>query len=263
MIALERRKRIYEIALTRGAVGVTELAAMFSAAENTIRTDLGVLEQEGKLVRSRGGAMLKETGQPVPPYQQVRDANMLQKSWIAEAAAAYLPRTGSIFINAGSTTNQLALRILDSHGFEVFTNSPEIATYLASNRRIPVSLIGGKIVSESMETDGSFSTDLLNGMYWDAAFVGITAVDMEHGITSINLACAQMEAMVMRNSRMVIGLCDSSKLGRFSRARAGDIEMINVLVTDFEADSRIVEAIEALGVTVVKAGAIMEESNES
>lgn len=259
MIALERRKRIYEIALQKGAVAVTELAAMLSAAENTIRTDLMYLEKEGKLIRSRGGAVLKENGQPMPPYQQVRDSNMLQKSWIAEAAVAYIPVSGTAFINAGSTTHQLALRLPDNSSAEIFTNSPEIAAFLVSNKHLSTSLIGGKLVQESMETDGSYSKDLLESVYWDTAFVGITALDIEHGITSINLACAEMESMVIKNSRLAIGLCDSSKLGKFSRVRACDIKALDILITDIDADQKIVKKITDQGVKVITAGLNMED----
>lgn len=263
MIALERRKRIYELALQKGAVGVAELASLLDAAENTIRADLSYLENEGKLIRSRGGAVLRESAQPMPPYQQVRDANMLSKSWIAEAALAYIPQSGSVFINAGTTAHQLAIRIPDSSAIDLFTNSPDIAMYLASNKHLPVSLIGGRMVQESMETDGSFSRDLLGNIYWDAAFIGITALDIEHGITSINIACARMEASIIDNSRLAVGLCDSSKLGKFSRVRSCDINKLDVLITDTDADPRLLGKITDLGVRVITAGELSDSISSS
>ena len=252
MISAERRKRIYELALQRGSVSVSELAHELDAAENTIRADLDAMDKEGKLVRSRGGAVLKESGQPALPYSQIRDANMQQKALIAAAAVQFLPESGPVFINAGTTTYQLCLRFSELHKFDLTTNSPEIALY-ATGRGLDVSLVGGKLIAESMETDGSLDIEMLESVYWDAAFIGLTAIDIEHGITSINIPCSQMEAAVMRNSRLVVGLCDSSKLGRFARARAGDITMLNVLITDSGADPEMIKSIREMGVEVIVA----------
>lgn len=252
MIAAERRKRIYELALQRGSVSVSELAQELDAAENTIRSDLDSMDREGKLVRSRGGAVVRETGQPVLPYSQIRDSNMQLKAHIAAAAVQFLPEAGSVFINAGSTTHQLCLRLSELHKFDLTTNSPEIALY-AVGRGMEVSLVGGKIIAESQETDGSLNGEMLEGVYWDAVFIGLTALDIEHGITSINIPCSHMEASVMRNSRLVVGLCDSSKIGRFARARAGDISMLNILITDSGADPEFLRLVREMGVEVIVA----------
>lgn len=253
MIAAERRRQIFERALQQGSVSVSDLATSLNVAENTIRYDLDILTKEGKLVRSHGGAVIKETGIPMPPYSQVRDANMFQKSRIAAAAAEFLPESGCIFINAGSTTYQLALRIQDFHRFDVTTNSPEIATYLATNSSIEVELLGGKMIKDSKETDGSQAEELLERTYWDTAFLGISALDLDHGITSVTYACALMESRVMENSKKVIALCDSSKLGRYARTQVGPISLIDVLITDAGAKPSIVSALRNEGIQVITA----------
>lgn len=253
MIAAVRRRRIYELALQHGSVSVSELAAELGVADNTIRYDLDALARDGKLVRSHGGAVIKETGLPMPPYSQIRGSNMLEKSWVAAAAIDFLPETGSIFINPGSTTYQLALRIQDQNGLEITTNSPEIATYLAANTRSDINLLGGRMVKESLESDGTLSTDALDRLYWDVAFMGISAIDMDHGITSLNLTCAILENKVMEHSAKVIGLCDSSKLGRFARAKVGELNLLDVFITDKEAKPAAIEALKEQGIEVVLA----------
>lgn len=262
LIVAERRRRIYELALSRGAVSVSDLAESLGVAENTIRADLKALDGIGKLVRSYGGATVKETGLPAPPYPQTREAHLLEKSWIGAAALDYLPDDGSVFINAGTTTLQLAMRFDERHLVEVTTNSPEIAVHLAANSRAEISLIGGRIVRDSLETDGTLSSGPMRDLYWDVAFVGISAIDLDHGITSINLPCAEMERNVMEHARKVIGLCDSSKLGRFARARTGPVTLLDVLITDNSADPETVAAIGELGVQVVLAGPVSSATQE-
>jgi DeoR/GlpR family transcriptional regulator of sugar metabolism len=226
---------------------------MLGVAENTVRNDLDALQREGKLVRSHGGAMLKEEGLPAPPYSQVRDQHQLEKSWIGLAAAHFLPDTGSVFINAGSTTYQLALNIRE-HQIDVATNSPEIAVYLTGSRSVPVDLIGGRMLKESMETDGAWSCDYLDRLYWDVVFYGVTAIDSEHGITSVSLAIAEFETKVAQHGSKVVGLCDSSKFGRFARAQVGPVGLLDVLVTDINVKPAVVEMLRAEGIEVVVAG---------
>lgn len=251
LIAAERRHRIYELALLDGAVSVSDLAGTLGVVENTIRRDLDILHREGKLIRSYGGATVKERNLLAPPYSQTRGTNTLEKSWIGQAALEYLPSTGSIFINAGSTTYQMVARMPNDICMHIGTNSPEIAIYLASNTSADVDLHGGRIIPESLETDGSMAWDVLENLFWDVSFLGISAIDLEHGITSIDMNVARLEKKIMQNSRKVIALCDSSKFGRFSHVRSGPISSIDVLITDKNVNLAIVEALRASGIEVV------------
>ena len=55
----------------------------------------------------------------------------------------------------------------EHHQIRVTTNSPETASYLSSNTSVQTSLLGGNIIQESMEIDGSSSLDALDRLYWD------------------------------------------------------------------------------------------------
>lgn len=251
MIAAERRRRIYEVALKEGSVTVGNLAELLDVAENTVRNDLDILHTEGKLIRSHGGAVVTESSSFAMPYTQTRDAHIEEKAKIGEAATGMLPSAGSVFINAGSTTYQMAIRMQKSPSLHVTTNSPEIALYLTSNMICKVDLIGGCMVQESLETDGSLADEILDSLYWESCFLGVSAIDSVRGITSINMQIAQLEKKIMEHSEKVVILCDSSKFNRFSRAKAGGINMINVLITDSAVDEPFIQEISAFGTKVI------------
>ncbi len=253
LIAAERRRRIYDLALRRGAVSVSELAAALRVAENTIRNDLDALEREGKLQRSHGGAVLKDQGRPAPPYQEMRVSHLVEKSWIGQAAARFLPDTGSVFINSGSTAYQLALNIREGMGFQVTTNSPEIAILIASNTSVPVDLLGGRMLRDSLETDGSLSEDPLESLYWDVVFYGMTAIDAEHGITSTSLQAAKLDRRILSHGRRVVGLCDSSKFGLYASVKVGPLTLLDVMVTDSKARPEHIQMLQDAGIEVVVA----------
>lgn len=254
VIAAERRRRIYDIAQKQGSVSVVSLAKVLNVAENTIRHDLDVLHNEGKLIRSHGGAMVCESGSPSAPYSQTREAHMIEKEYIGTAAIEYLPESGSIFINAGTTTFQMVKRMPRNISLHVTTNSPEIAIYLTANTLAKVDLIGGEMITESLESDGSLTIDALDNLFWEACFLGISALDITRGITSINLPIAMLERKIMDHSGKVIILCDSSKFGKFARAKAGPVSMVDVLITDANIDNDFAEELRVQNIDVIITG---------
>src|SRR5262245_66312513 len=64
MFARERQQQIYRLVEEHGRALVTELAERFDVSEQTVRKDLLALEQEGRLVRTHGGAIAVDRGRP-------------------------------------------------------------------------------------------------------------------------------------------------------------------------------------------------------
>ncbi|MHB1001322.1 MAG: DeoR/GlpR family DNA-binding transcription regulator [Armatimonadota bacterium] len=252
VIAAERRRRILEWIRQYGTVEVVDLAESFGVGMNTIRNDLDVLQDEGKLTRVHGGAVIIETSTPRPPYIETRSANMDDKSRIAEAALAYVPDSGAIFIGAGSTTYQLAMKLPSSRQYHVVTNSIEVAGYLAAGGFAHVDILGGSIRSDSLASDGSLATNIFDEIFWEATFMGAAAIDLQRGITTLDWSGAKWERKLIEHAGRVIVLCDSSKLGRFSHGRVGPVSLIDVLITDNAADKTFIDEIRKQGVEVIQ-----------
>ena len=89
LIAAERRRRVYELALRNGSVNVSDLADLLGVAAATIRRDLNVLDSEGKLVRSHGGAMVRPGLVTRPEYADTRDSYMMEKAAIGVRCKSY------------------------------------------------------------------------------------------------------------------------------------------------------------------------------
>jgi len=253
LIAAERRRKIYAWALQQGSVNATWLAQTLGVRPATIRHDLEVLQREGKLIRSHGGAIIKDAGTSRPPYSQTRRTNLEQKSWIGAAALQYLPESGTIFIGAGSTTYQLATRMPENRQLHVVTNSAEVAIQLTSTMAATVDLLGGRIRPDSFATN-CLLDPALEMLYWDVAFIGAPAVDVERGISTVDQDGALTTRKIIEHASKVILMCDSSKFGRLSYAKIGPVTLIHVLITDVGASPEIVRELSAQGVEVVTAG---------
>ena len=77
-----------------GSISVTQLSERFRVSEVTIRKDLSFLEQQKKLYRTHGSAIL------ISPYISDRHVNEKEKKNVAEkqalGAAAAAPRAGRL-----------------------------------------------------------------------------------------------------------------------------------------------------------------------
>jgi len=261
LIAAERRRQIHNRALESGSVSVSELADMLGVGPETIRRDLDELDRQGKLIRSHGGAIAKQQDMARLPYSQVRGERLPEKGWIGRAALDYLPATGKVFFGAGSTVHQLALLVPQSYSAHVVTPSPEMGLYLATAKQVRVGLLGGDIRFDTLATDGGLSDEASDMLLFDVALVGVAGIDLRHGITAIDRPAALFERKIIEHSSKVVGLCDSSKIGRSSYAKVGPIDLLNVLITDHGADQDIVQEIKDRGVEVVVVGPDIGESS--
>lgn len=253
LIAAERRRRVYELALRHGSVNVSDLADALGVAAATIRRDLDVLDSEGKLVRSHGGAVVKDSFVLRPEYSQTRDSNMREKAWIGAAAARFLPDSGFVAMTGGTTTAELARRVPADAQIHVVTTSVEIAYHLVTQTLATVHVLGGVVRSDT-KTINCLSDPSLDMLYWDTTFLSVAALDVEGGLTTVDHEAALcMRRIISRGNKLVL-LCDSSKLGCYSHAQVGPISMADVLVTDRGAAPALVDAIRDQGVEVVVAG---------
>src|SRR5512141_24965 len=86
MLPAERRARIVAALKDRRAVRVPVLSEDLGVSEITIRRDLLLLEQEGVLDRTYGGAVLKRQLTSEPRWEEAVVANAEEKDAIAAAA---------------------------------------------------------------------------------------------------------------------------------------------------------------------------------
>jgi DeoR family transcriptional regulator, fructose operon transcriptional repressor len=251
LVAAERRRRIYNTLVQNGFAQVRTLTELFGVGISTIRNDLDSLEEEGKLVRVHGGAMPVEDARQRPPYVETRGTFLMEKSWIGRAAIPLLPDAGTIMISSGSTTIEMVKEMRPNPRLQVVTNSLPAAVHLASRGIAKVDFLGGVIRPESLDTQ---CADGLEMCYWDAAFIGAAALDLQRGITALDRNAARFDSAIIKNSRRLVVLCDSSKIGKWAYVQVGPMQLIHVLVTDKNIDPATADAFRNLGIEVVAAG---------
>lgn len=214
MTTYERRQSLLDLLRKQPGLRVPELAKTLSISEGTVRNDLNALEQEGRLTRVHGGAVLSEQNQFQDNSYNLRfQKNSAAKFTIAREAALLVKDGDSILLDASSTDFYLAQALSERQKLRVVTNGFEVARELAQNPSNTVILIGGVVNSSSSSVTGLLSERIIEELHIQKAFLSCSGFSLERGMTEIHLAEAQIKRKVIESSKQLFALIDSSKLG--------------------------------------------------
>lgn len=226
-----RQQEIVTLARASGRVGVEELAARFAVTPQTIRKDLNELCDRRLLARVHGGATVSSGIENVG-YEARRFIAQEEKRAIGEAAARLIPNGASLFINIGTTTEEVA-RALDGHeGLLVITNNLNVATLLYRHPRIEVIVAGGPVRRADAGIVGPPAVELIRQFKVDYAVIGVSAIDQEGALLDYDYREAVVSQAIIDNSREVILVADRLKFERSAPVRIGRLSDIDVFVTD-------------------------------
>ncbi len=238
MYAEERQEHILRAARFAGRVEVTELAAELDVAPETIRKDLTALERVGVVRRVHGGAIpVERLG--FEPAVAARDVVLTaEKERIAKAAIAELPEDGAVLIDAGTTTARLADLMPTDRELTIVTNALPLAGKLAAFPNLNVLLLGGRVRSRTLASVDAWALSALAGVYVDVALLATNGVSVERGLTTPDPAEAAIKTAMIAAARRVVLLADHSKVGHDHFAHFGDLEAVDLLITDTGLDER-------------------------
>jgi DeoR family fructose operon transcriptional repressor len=232
--AEERQQAIADLLTQRGRLSVTELADRFTVTTETVRRDLSTLERAGIVRRVHGGAIPAASLSVLEVAVNERDqAQSDQKDRVAEAALAYLPTNGgSVLLDAGTTTARLAGLLPLDLPYTIFTNAVPIAGRLAGRANVELHLLPGRVRRTTQAAVGEDTVAAISRLRTDVAFVGTNGLSIAHGLSTPDQSEAAAKNAMIRSAQRVVVLADSSKIGHESTVRFGDLEQVDVLITD-------------------------------
>jgi DeoR family transcriptional regulator of aga operon len=103
---------------------------------------------------------------------------------------------------------------------------------------------------ESYELVGPLAEATLRGFNLDIVFVGVNGISARGGVTTHHEVDAHTVTALLEHAQTVIAVTESAKIGKVTFARICDIEAVDELITDGEADQAELAAIETAGVRV-------------
>jgi DeoR family transcriptional regulator, aga operon transcriptional repressor len=251
LLVEERRRRILELLDTQERATVEELSSRFGVSAVTIRGDLDTLAEAGSLVRSHGGALRRlAVDVPIAVKETLHHG---QKVRIGRAAARLIGEAETIILDSGTTTVEVArqLKLMRLESLTVITNALNIAMELANLPQISVIMIGGILRQPSYSTVGPHAEHVLRSFNADRLFLGVDGLDPDIGLMTPDVLEAQLNALMIRVSREVTVVADSSKFTRRSASVIGSLSQVHRIITDDRADPQLVTALRARNIDVV------------
>ncbi|UOE93585.1 DeoR/GlpR family DNA-binding transcription regulator [Alkalihalobacillus sp. LMS39] len=251
MLGPNRRKQIVQLLRERKQIIVKEIAVELASSEGTIRNDLKVLEKEGFLVRTHGGAVLPPQYEEAFSFQSRTEEQLEEKQQIAKMAFTLLKEANCIIIDASSTGYELAKLLLHARHVTVITNGLATAQLLASNPNINVIVIGGMVRPNSIEVEGLLGKAILAQVHADLLFISAHGISLDHGVTDFSIQEAELKKMMVQNADKVVVLMDHTKHGRKSLATSIQLDEIDVIVTTSKIDPMFKMQLEQKGIQMI------------
>jgi DeoR/GlpR family transcriptional regulator of sugar metabolism len=233
MIAAVRRQKITEVVREKKSASVSELASIFSVTDETIRRDLKVLEAEGTIKRSYGGAYI-QTG-----VDNLVDANIRttayrdSKEIIAARCLQFINNGDTVFLDNSTTCFYIAKAIQDMR-ITVLTNNLMITNLLAKCQNINLICIGGNYSSTEKAFFGPITKQTLENYYVDTAFLSSRSLSLQSGITDSTDRWNDVRQIVLKHSQRTYFVADYTKFDNTSFVHLCDFSEATGIITDRE-----------------------------
>jgi DeoR/GlpR family transcriptional regulator of sugar metabolism len=236
MILRERQNRIISALRTDGAASVRELAEALSVSESTIRRDLEILDRNGELTRTYGGAVLlprttiEEHGvhRPEGTFDQTTDADLKERM---AAAAAAMVQDGSVVILDIGTTTPLLARHLRGRDITVITSNLAVFDELRDDESVRVVVLGGVVRRNYRTLVGSLAELALSQVSADIVFLSCTGVRANgHVVDNMAVEAPIKQAMIAASDRIVL-LASEAKFPGTGALRLCSLTDVDAVVT--------------------------------
>jgi DeoR family glycerol-3-phosphate regulon repressor len=227
----KRQRQIMDVLRQHGTVAVDALAKSLNVTPQTIRRDLNGLFAAGHIQRVHGGAILKDSVENLG-YGARKALMVEEKNAIARSVAELIPDHASLFINIGTTTEQVARYLADKDGLLVVTNNMNVASALWPLPNIQVMVASGMIRHSDGGIVGSSTEKFVEQFKVDFAVIGCSAIDAEGEVLDYDVREVCVAKAIVSHARSVIVVTDSMKFERNASIRICNLSDIDYLVTD-------------------------------
>ena len=246
---LLRHEKIVELVQSRGFASIESLAKNFGVTPQTIRRDINELTAAGLIRRYHGGAGLRSSVENVA-YTTRKVSCLPEKRRIARLLAKQIPDYASLFIDIGTTTEEVAKALLDHKELRVITNNLNVATVLSKNESFEVIITGGAVRSRDRGITGEATIDFIQQFKIDFGVISVSGIDWDGTLLDFDYHEVRAGRAIIGNSRKVFLVADHTKFGREAMVRLCNIQEVDDLFTDRRPQPSMSKMLSEADVTV-------------
>lgn len=247
----ERLESIVSRVQKEGYSSVAELSTTLGVSKVTVRSDLDILEREGLVIRTHGGAHPAGPSDNALSFSVRRRMRVAEKDRIGAAAAALVGDGEAIILDASTTALHMARHLLDRHDLTVLTTGLHVALELLRSPGIQVLMLGGPVWREAASIVGNWDSEVLRGGNFQRAFLGGRGLSLEEGLTDAYRAEVDLKRRLVEAVREVNVIVDGAKVGKVAFATCATLQQMDRVLTTGDAPAQYLQGLREAGVQVV------------
>jgi DeoR/GlpR family transcriptional regulator of sugar metabolism len=249
MLKRERQAYIVHQVNLHNKVLSNTLSSQIDVSEDTIRRDLQELDEKGKLIKVHGGALSHAFNDITYPSKKIYSQDI--KKIIGEKAAGLI-KDGMFVLTGGGTTVIEMARSLPVNLSATFISGsiPAIVEYM-HHPLVDVIVIGDKLSKNSKITLGADAIARIKTLKPDLCFLGINAIDLQHGITDSDWDVVHLKQTMIEASKKVVCLTISEKINSTQPVKVCNLNNIDILITELPKEHPMLQPYVAAGITVM------------
>ncbi len=233
----ERQRRLVALLESRKELDIPTLIQELAASEATIRRDLSILEERGLLIRTIGGARLRDTPSLVVRTFEERGRKCRrEKEAIARAAAALVEPGMVVAIDSGTTSWRVAAALKRKGPLTVITSALGVIEELGSAPGIELFCMGGQFRRENLDFIGDTVTEQLEKVHADIAFMGADSLIPERGLFATDYFTSLVSRALSRCCSRCVVVVDHSKISAQGTFLGVPVQDIHLVITDWGVD---------------------------
>jgi DeoR family glycerol-3-phosphate regulon repressor len=250
MKPLDRREKIVDLVRELTKVSVDHLAERLHASKETIRRDLTVLAEEGRIRKVHGSALLPELRGESAWHVRLNES-AAEKRRVGDRAAALFDSGDALFVDTGTTTLFFAEALARKAGMTVITNSILVAQALARDGgRNKVFLLGGEYRDEASENVGSLTIEQIARFSAQHAVLTIGAITVS-GIMDYSLEEVEVARAMVERAKVVTVIADAAKMERQALFQVCELAQVDRLVINRMPEGELAAALRQAGVEII------------
>lgn len=230
----QRRKKLASLLAEHRYLPLAEICSRFGISEATARRDLNYLSTKSTIRRTHGGAFAYFP-ERFPTFHQRLEQNNAAKRALAFQALRFIKPHSKIYLDGGTTPYLVSLELQTNPITPLLIVTPNLPAteQLLQIPDLEVHLTGGRLVPEQSILLGKAALATVRLWKFDLAILsgrGFTS----QGIWNEPIAQVELQQAVLRNSKQVLVLLDSSKLNKKAEELLVKWDSKILLLTDTE-----------------------------
>ncbi|MBP2098472.1 DeoR/GlpR family DNA-binding transcription regulator [Enterococcus rivorum] len=227
---ISRLHQIEEYVYQHETVSLDELCEKFNVSKNTIRRDINFLAEKGVLEKVYGGVVAKSS--TLKTFETRTVDNQDIKLHIAKFAGQFVEANDIIYIDSGTTTNNLLLDVDREMPFTLLTNNLDAINLATEFSNVQIILIGNTYKRATRSFINMAEDSTISKFNINKAFMAATGFSIRDGLSNSDPLEWEIKKQIVKRAQSIYLLADNSKFDKSALYSYASLNQLKGIVTN-------------------------------